>query len=421
MAYREMWEIEVRHDGLNKYRYIKGSDKHVVEQKARAQEVAWAQLWQKKLAAEEKKRQREAAIRSKEEKRELATIKTQEALEAINQHETVLAHTLTVDDAINWSDLLDNEQFTQDKPEAPHPPQEPDLGMSEYQAVISSPEPKRSDEKYQQNFLQKLIFRPERAEKKYQADHTTWLKSKEQAEAMAEQQFAADHDEWKLARQAFEEKNTAYLEQVKDWQEAKLKFEQKRNEKNEAILARKTQYMNLEPGAVSDYCEMVLSNSLYPDCFPQQWDIDYQEQTKVLVVDYSLPDMERLPTVKEVKYVASRDEFTEIHLSRTALNKLYDGLLCQIALRTMHELYEADIANALDSVVFNGWIDAVDKATGQDVNTCIMSIQASRDEFLAINLGRVDPKACFKELKGMGNKLHSLSPVVPIIRIDKTG
>ena len=51
MAYREMWEIEVRHAGLNKYRHIRGSDRYVVEQKAAAQKLAWDEMWQKKQTA----------------------------------------------------------------------------------------------------------------------------------------------------------------------------------------------------------------------------------------------------------------------------------------------------------------------------------------------------------------------------------
>ncbi len=185
-------------------------------------------------------------------------------------------------------------------------------------------------------------------------------------------------------------------------------------------MEKKSQYLNIEPDAIFDYCEMVLANSEYPDYFLQEWDLDYQPEAKILIVDYSLPDIDRLPTVKTVKYVISRDEFTETNLSSTALTKLYDGLLYQIALRTIHELYEADVINSLDSVVFNGWVDSTDKATGQNTNSCIMSLQASKDEFLAINLEKVDPKVCFKQLKGVGSsKLHGLTPVAPIISIDK--
>ena len=424
MAYREIWEIEVRHKGLNKYRHIRGSDRSVVDSKARAQQHQWDEMWEKKLAAEEKKRDREAAITSKEENKELAIIETNEAQEAINRLEAILAHTLTVDDAIDWSDLLDNKQFASIKPKKPIPPKiprEPKRDDAKYK--FRTQEPKRSHAKYQRNFLGAAIFGPINT-KKYLADHKSWINSKEQAEAKAEQQFLADHKAWTRTKQQkeeeFEVKHTEYSKKMKMWQEAKSKFEKRQKEKNKNIFDKKEQYVNLEPGAICDYCEMVLSNSGYPDYFPQEWDIDYQGETKVLIVDYSLPDIESLPTTKEVKYVISRDEFTKTHLSRTALNKLYDGLLYQIALRTIHELYEADVVNALDSVVFNGWVGSVDKATGKDVNSCIMSIQASKDEFLAINLSRVDPKACFKQLKGVGSsKLHGLSPIAPIINIDK--
>jgi restriction system protein len=82
----------------------------------------------------------------------------------------------------------------------------------------------------------------------------------------------------------------------------------------------------------------------------------------------------------------------------------------------LNELLEADQAAALTSVVFNGFVTAVDKGTGNEVTACIISIQASRETLLAINLAKVDPKACFRQLKGVGSsKLHSITPVAPII------
>ena len=427
MAYREMWETEVRHDGLNKYRHIRGSSKHVVNQKAEAQLRIWDEMWEKKMASEENKRNREAAIRSKEENKELAIIATEEAQEAINRLETILAHTLAVDDAIDWSDLLDKRQFASKKPKkssSPKMPTEPKRKHAKYKIMLPAAKPIKTDAKYKRNFLVALFLGDVDTEK-HMADHKAWVNAKEQAEAKAKQQFMSDHEAWTRRKQQKEEeykiKNTEYSEEMKRWQEAKLKFEKTQREKNKKILDKKAQYMKLESGAVSDYCEMVLSNSEYPDYFPQEWDIDYRAETKILIVDYSLPDIESLPITKEVKYIISRDEFTEKHLSSAALNKLYDAMLYQIALRTIHELFEADVVNALDSVVFNGWVDSVDKKTGQNVSACIMSIQASKDEFLAINLGRVDPKACFKQLKGVGSsKLHGLSPVAPIANINKT-
>jgi restriction system protein len=95
-------------------------------------------------------------------------------------------------------------------------------------------------------------------------------------------------------------------------------------------------------------------------------------------------------------------------------------LVYQIALRTIHELYEADKVEALASIVFNGLVQSIDPATGQVVRCCIISLQASQEEFGNINLRHVDPKACFRKLKGIGSsQLHSLTPVAPLMTMDK--
>ena len=96
-------------------------------------------------------------------------------------------------------------------------------------------------------------------------------------------------------------------------------------------------------------------------------------------------------------------------LTSTQLDKLYDEVLYQVTLRTLHELFEADVVGALDTVAFNGYVRAIDKATGQEITACVLSVTARRDEFQAINLANVDPKACFKSVKGVGSsKLHSI-------------
>ena len=65
-----MYQIEIKHDGLNKYRVIKGTDKYVVEQKARVQLMDWDNMWKKKQALQAEKAAREKAASEKEQKRE---------------------------------------------------------------------------------------------------------------------------------------------------------------------------------------------------------------------------------------------------------------------------------------------------------------------------------------------------------------
>jgi len=47
-------------------------------------------------------------------------------------------------------------------------------------------------------------------------------------------------------------------------------------------------------------------------------------------------------------------------------------------------------------------------------------LQSERAEFTLINLANVDPKTCFKSLKGVGSsKLYSLTAIPPILTIDR--
>jgi len=392
----DIWEIEISHDGLNKYRHIRGRDRYVVEQKAQAQKLLWEEMWQKKLAADKRTQNKERAIRDKEGKKELAQIRTAEAQSQLDELENILRHTLSVDDVIDWSSLEDKRRFSTPRP-------------LKARAMPAPDEPKASNERYQVELgLFDKLFKS-RGQKKLND---------------AKKRFQADHADWVIKKKNYEDTNKRLDEQlqldIRDWEIAKADYEAKQTETNQKIQESRENYLKLVDSAVIDYCEMVLSNSEYPECFPQDWDIDYSSENKILVVDYSLPDISALPTLKSVKYVASTDDFTESSISEAALNKLYDSVIYQVALRTLHELFEADAANALASVVFNGWVESTNRATGQKNNACIISVQAGKDEFLAINLAHVDPKACFKELKGVGSsKLHGLSPVAPIMNINK--
>ncbi len=391
-----MYEIEVRHEGLNKYRHIRGKDKYIVQQKATMQILAWDEMWEKKQAAEWKKEVAELEKIVKENKKELATTQTNEAQEAINQLNNLLLHTLEIDDAIDWGSLINNSEYQETKPSRP-------------KLKITPPKPNVKDQKYKPSLgLIDLIF----------------PKLRKRKEADSKNRIKHDYDAWKTTKYKIDQHNktqeSEFVERLKKWEMDKKNYQDEQRVSNERVLEAKKRYHNKDQDAIADYCEMVLANSEYPDYFPQEWEIDYQADSKILIIDYSLPDLDCLPTIKSIKYIATRDEISETPLSSAALNKLFDSTLYQVALRTIHELYEADVVNALASIVFNGWVNATDKATGHNVKSCIMSLQASKDEFLAINLEKVEPKACFKQLKGVGSsKLHGLSPVAPIANIDK--
>lgn len=391
-ARSEMWEIEVWHDGLNKYRVIRGKDKYVVEQKANAQRAVWDEMWERRLEKEQRLSEKEQRTKDKQSKIELAEEKTREAKEDIEKIENILRHVLDKDYKIDKEILTKEIKFHKQKPPLPKLldiPKPPDKNARYYQPKIG--------------FWDKIILSREQekiayAENVFKSDYDCWLKENEEIVSKNK----------KLEKQ--------YQDRLSTWEAEEREYVATQKKKN-AIYK---QYFDKQPSAVIPYYEVVLSDSEYPHDFPREFDLDYNPETKILIVDYSLPSVEDIPNLKEVKYGKSRDELVEVYLSESEVNKLYDSLIYQITLRTIYEVYESDVINAIDSIVFNGYVESINKATGQMVTACIVSIQANRQEFMSINLASVDPKACFKNLKGVGSsKLHSLTPIAPILNINR--
>jgi restriction system protein len=166
---------------------------------------------------------------------------------------------------------------------------------------------------------------------------------------------------------------------------------------------------------------MVLENSDYDDLFEKQFELDYSKNQKTLMIEYELPSPDKMPTVKAVRFVQATGEIKETHISDKDRRSNFDSVCYQICLRTIHEIFEADVSANCEHILFNGYATYVDKTTGKDVRSCIMSILVERSVFEAIDLSRIDPKACFKSLKGVSaSTLSALAPIPPVMEMDRT-
>jgi restriction system protein len=212
----------------------------------------------------------------------------------------------------------------------------------------------------------------------------------------------------------------SHHEAVAKWGTSQAAYKRKQAERNQEVDRQRERYLATEPEAVSDYCRMVLENSSYPDCISKVFELEYNPVNRIIVVEYDLPAPGEVSDVAEVRYVASADTFVEKSMPRKEFDALYDSVLYQIALRTIHELFEADAANAVDAVVFNGWVLSTNPATGLEGRSCVLSVQAGRAEFETLGLKSVEPRACFKKLKGVAAAgLHTLTAVAPLLEMSR--
>lgn len=401
-----MWEIEIRHEGLNKYRKIRGSDKYVVEQKAVMQQREWDEAWQKKVA-------REKAAQCIEESKQMAISLTREAEANLDAIDKTLSSYLDKNIlGIDWDKLKDFSTFSKKCPLKSLP--------NKKEAEPIPREPLETDELYKPSFgwldyilTKRKHLKVEEAKAKFHKNYERWQNEKNDILKRNKER----EDEYK---QAFEKTELEHKKRVEQWEKEKAAYLCSQEEANAEIDAHREAYSTGTENGVIDMIDIVLSSSQYPTCFPQEYSTSYNTNSKIAVIDYVLPSPEHLPTLKDVKYIQSRNEFKETYLTELAISKLYDDLLYKLTLRTIREIYDADTCKHVQAIVLNGWINSIDKATGKEFNACILSIQTNRDEFLEINLYLVEPKICFKKLKGVGSsKLFSLSPVAPILQINR--
>ena len=388
--------VDVRHDGLNKFRRITGNDMRLVQAKAAILTAQWNEEWERKQRKTSAELDRTKKFEQKEARKQAAQLRTEEAAKALQELDTILSSALERPVVVDWESLKQRGVFDKKTPIAAAKveiPAAPDKKDRAYDVALSM---------LDRLSTTRRATRTEETAARFEEDTRKWQEQKANIEAQNAK--AANEHVARLAQ----------------WNEERASFLKKQNEQHQIIDAQRQSYLVIDADAVVNYCDLVLSQSPYPDWFTAQYDIDYVAATRTLVVDYSLPAVEDLPTLKEVKYVVARDEFSETHLTPARRDALYDQVLYMVILRTFHELYEADVVGAIDSIVLNGWVRSIDRSTGHEVNACIMSVQTVKKEFMEIDLANVEPKACFKKLKGVGSaKLSGLSPIQPILHLNK--
>ena len=273
---------------------------------------------------------------------------------------------------------------------------------TEFEKISDPIEPTYEKVKNEYGFFSKL-FRTKTIAKDYESRLTRWEQEKVQTKK--------DNNDRELL----------FNKAISIFEEKKKKFEEEKERDNEALESIKVRYNQNDPKAIEEYCDLVLTNSQYPDYFPKNWILEYREDSRILIVEYELPYPDQLPTIESYKYIKSRDELTEKVLNQATQKKLYDNVIYQICIRTIHELFEADVINALDAVGFNGLVTNTNPATGIKETKLIISVMANKDQFITFDLSKVDSKATFKHMKGISAaSLIDLTPIPPVIQLDKS-
>lgn len=250
------------------------------------------------------------------------------------------------------------------------------------------------------SFKDKILFKKKsilnRYEKEYDRKLETWQKICDKIEQNQTDRLA----EYELALLSMEAEKLAVGEEMAA---ARQVYEEERLRKNEGTDILQINYQSKQPEAVEQYMELVVMQSVYPDIFPRQTELEYQRDNHTLFISMELPHPNLIPREKDLRF-NSTDQKEEItYYSAEEFSKLYNEIIYKTILRTFHEIFSADEAEAVEAIHFKGWVRTLNRGNGQYENTHIASVFSSRSAFEKINLKQIDPTLCFRFLKGVSS------------------
>lgn len=392
MARKSGWSRSISHPGLHKYQVIRASSIRELNNKVEAKMAQWDAQWERQLAAEQRAAERERKAQNAEEAARYAAERTEQAEEAQNVLDTILIDSISQKEA-EFVDLKNFAPFTKPAPQKPtffDYPLEPNPADSKYQ-------PKKS-----------LMSKFSR-------------QKKEASDAESRALYDADYQAWKSAYAEVDKANAnlanQYTSDMNRWNQDKEEYEKKQAEENAEIDELQKEFLSGDADAISRFVELAIDSIGY-DTYAAA---DYNPEDQSLILDVFLPALDDIPTLKSVSYVKSKNEFKEAHHPASYLKKKYESVVYQLVLRYIKCVFSLNNGNSpIQSLVLNGRISTVDKATGKPVSPYILSVSISKEAFLELNLGAIDPKAWFKSSRGVSAaSIATVTPVAPIVQMSR--
>lgn len=206
-----------------------------------------------------------------------------------------------------------------------------------------------------------------------------------------------------------------YLKLLSQWHEEKNKYYTNNQNNLEIINNLKSSYILGEKDAVEMHTKFILHRIRFLKRFPEQKNIEtsFDKESGMMVINY------RLPNFQNINFLETKN-FKSVVVNKSKKKSLSEEILYKIALKAIYEVAKQDEIEKISAITFNGWLSFIDNKIGKEKEAFILSIQASKKQILDIDLSKVDPKECFKFLKGISSaNLMDFVPINPVIILNK--
>jgi restriction system protein len=164
--------------------------------------------------------------------------------------------------------------------------------------------------------------------------------------------------------------------------------------------------------------ESILGSLAMPSSVPRLWDIDFDEDQRILIVEIGLPDIIHRAPIKTLRLKSGP---VKKPLNQTERKEFIPKVHPAILLRVAFELFRNDASETIKLLVLNGWIKFHDPNTGIDTKAYTASLMVERHQIVSLNLKKVDPVAAFQALSGKSaGKLIDIIPIEPALNLKRT-
>lgn len=218
-------------------------------------------------------------------------------------------------------------------------------------------------------------------------------------------EFLRAREYWEDNRNLLERR---FEEAQRNWQEQKRRFDVASKEDASTIASLKS---DVKAG-FTDAIEFVASTALRISSFQSKTPtVHYDKESKILLVQFVLPDFERLQIVEPSKLKP---------LQGKRLAQQTDIASVSLILRACYDFAQIFEGSPVEALALNTEVTFIDPSTGHERTEIVASLFARLEELRALRIASVDPKAAFRALKGVSSgDLSKNSPVPPIYSYDK--
>lgn len=165
---------------------------------------------------------------------------------------------------------------------------------------------------------------------------------------------------------------------------------------------------------IEKQAHLILDSVDLPNWMPCNYELKYDIETKILIVEHEFVD---IGSIEWVKTVMLKSGETKKPPNQKELKNATDLIYPSITLRLAYEL-ATQLEGDVEAIAVNGWADYTVKASGNTKRAYCCSLLATVDDIKNLSLSKLEPLAAFANLNGNVARALELTPIAPKIKIN---